>query len=131
MAELDGLPDVDLGSVVDDLKQQEKDAEVKEKKVNADRNELGQFKSKEDLLKSYKEIQGAYTTTTQRVKEIEAENKRLQEELELNQGAQSQYEMHPTNDRMQSDYEDPEIAVARQVNATLISLVLQEEQGKN
>jgi len=130
--EIDGLPDVDLHSVVDDLAKQEKDTPTGE--MNRPKSDevldLGQFKNPKDLLKSYKEVQGAFTNVTQSIKEKEAEIQRLQEELELSRGAQHPYQ-DPVVNQNYNSYEDPELTVARQVNQTLIANVLRKEESKN
>lgn len=47
--------------------------------------DLGQFKNPKDMLKSYKEIQGAFTRTTQELKELKEMNEKLKEQAELSQ----------------------------------------------
>jgi hypothetical protein len=50
-----------------------------------DNLDLGQFKNPQDMLKSYKEIQGAFTRTTQELKEIKEQNEKLKEQADISQ----------------------------------------------
>ena len=79
----DGIPDVDLASV--------------KAEVEAEAPDLGQFKTVEDQVKGYKELQGAFTRTSQeladlkksadpaQVEALQAELASLKEQQELSQ----------------------------------------------
>ena len=55
-----------------------------------DATDLGQFKTPEDMLKGYKEIQGAFTRTTQELKELKEANAKLKEDADMAQYAAPQ-----------------------------------------
>jgi len=137
MAEKDvsGIPDVDLTPIKAELEAQTKETD------------LGQFKTAEDLLKSYKEIQGAFTRVSQENKDLkkeganpeqvaalQAELESLKEQQELSQFEASQ----STGDSKSFDeswMESPEKTidqrVAEQVNLSRINDVLAEEDAAN
>jgi len=58
---------------------------VEPKPDKKDDLDLGQFKTPQDMLKSYKEIQGAFTRTTQELKEIKEQNEKLKEQADISQ----------------------------------------------
>jgi hypothetical protein len=80
--EINALPNTDLGNVLDDLK---KTGEP-QKTEQQEELDLAQFKNPRDLLKSYKEIQAAFTRVSQEnkgLKQTQAELASLREEMEL------------------------------------------------
>jgi len=128
MADDTGIPDVDLG----------------------DKPDLGQFKTPEDLLKSYKEIQAAFTRVSQenktlkeqggnpeKVAQLEQELASMREEAELMR-LQSQT---PANTQQgprsfdESWMESPEATIDQRVNEKLIQARIQDaldaEESKN
>jgi|TARA_Y100000034_G_scaffold66966_1_gene80819 hypothetical protein len=130
----DGLPDVDLGPVIDDLEKQQDQDQIDGKKDDKPRNELGQFKSQEDLLKGYKEVQGFSTKVSQENKELKSELVALKEQQELasfHQPAQPEQ----TADFDSAWMEDPEKAigqtVAEQIQLSGIQDVLADEDMKD
>jgi len=118
--DIQGLPDVDLSAVVKDIQDnQDKDTKVVEDAKLADEKlDLGQFKNPKDMLKSYKEIQAAFTRVSQ-------ENKLTK----LGVG-------HPIQQSQQQFYgdetgEDVDQKVMRLVTTQRIAEVLEEEAEKN
>ena len=105
--------------------------------------DLGQFKTAEDLLKSYKEIQGAFTRVSQENKtlaEQSAEMQSLKEELDSLKEQQQLASFQPPNQSRQRDFdeswmESPEDTinqrVAEQVNLARIEEVIQAEDLDN
>lgn len=143
--DIDGLPDVDLTPVLDDLAQQDKDQQTDQQTQqqaqttdaqtqtqHPDRNEFGQFKSKEDLLKGYKEVQAFGTTTSQENKQLKAKIAELENEIELSSGGQQfQTNQQQTTNFDESFVENPQLAIAEQVRVQRIAEILEEEQGEN
>jgi hypothetical protein len=146
MSKTDGLPDVDLGPVLDDLKQQDKDQQQQQQPQDTatqdqqqpaiehpDRNEFGQFKSKDELLTGYKELQGFSTRTSQENKSLKDKNTELERELELMRSGQSNYQP-PGQQQTNFDetfVENPQAAIAEQVRLQRIAEILEEEQVEN
>jgi hypothetical protein len=97
---------------------------------------IDQFKNKEALIKSYKEIQGAFTRTTQELKELKEANEKLKEQNEISQYRTPQNYQN-TNDIDFDDLivQDPRKAI-ESVNASTyrqmrIAEVLEELQDEN
>jgi hypothetical protein len=135
--ELKGLPDVDLGPVLDDLKAQQQEPPVKPQ-VEPPKQDLGQYKSPEEVLKAYKEIQGFATKVSQENKALKeqysSQLKELQEQLEYARMVQQQqpYVPPPQPQQMQQGFEEPlEMKIDRTVAVREIAGVLQDEQVKN
>jgi hypothetical protein len=136
MADDKSIPDVDLTPIKADL-----EAEVAENTET----DLGQFKSAEDLLASYKEIQGAFTRVSQENKSLKdggnpEEVQRLQAELNATKEQLELINLQPaqniaTKDFDESWMENPEATidqrVAKQVALARIDDVLGEEDVKN
>jgi hypothetical protein len=132
-SDVSGIPDVDLSSVKADLEGQA----TEEKGLD-----LGQFKSAEDLLKSYKEIQGAFTKVSQENKTLAeqvSETQRLKEELD-NLRQQQELSSYNTPTQTQKGFdeswmEDPEKTIAQtvqeQLNLARINDVLESEEAKS
>ncbi len=106
------------------------------------RNELGQFKSPDDLLKAYKEVQGFSTRMAQEKKVTEEKLAQLQERVELMQYQRpvSQQQQAPQEKDFDSLFiENPQQAVAgvamqavrSQIQTTRLAEVLDEENIKN
>ena len=129
------IPDVDLSGI--DLTQPEEE------------KDLAQFKSEQDLLKGYKEIQNAFTRVSQenkelkksggdpdRIAEMQREMQSLRDEAEMLR-LQSQTQNVPSANKSfdESWMESPELAidqrVAKQVAIARINDVLDEENVKN
>jgi len=136
------LSNLDLGAVVNDIQAQQADKEpVKEptQQQTTQDLDLGQFKNPKDLLKSYKEIQGAFTRITQEKKASEQKMKELEEQLELlkNNPAQQVYPppQVPQKAFDQQFMENPEAAIVQQISKVVatqrIAEVLEEEADKN
>jgi hypothetical protein len=105
--------------------------------------DLGQFKNPKDMLKSYKEIQAAFTKTTQENKQLKQAAEQAaeqaaaaQQERELMQNVQQQ----PAPTVQSQDFEtawmeDPQKAidarVVEQVNMARINDVVEEEKMKD
>lgn len=129
--DIQGIPDVDLGAIVEDLKNQEEEkaAKVEIKEIEEKKQDLAQFKTPEDLLKGYKELQGAYTRASQKNKELDAKIKDIEERMVLSQQQPVQQE-NPAqfNDQY---LENPHAAVQAAVLRQRIQETLEEEQEKN
>jgi len=135
MATEDGLPDVDLSPIVESLEREAQDkaqegadktaqADVKEK-VNED---LAQFKSPEDLLKSYKELQATFTRTSQHNKELESRMAELEEQIQLSRAAPP----NPQDPNFDTRYLDnPQAAIQQQYLTMRIVEVLEDEKEKD
>lgn len=127
---IEGLPDVDLSAIVADLKStQDKDQKV-EPKVEGKPQDLGQFKTTEDLLKSYKEIQAAFTRVSQDNKTTREQLAQLNEQLEL-----AKLGSTGTSQVIQNPNDDPEIALEQRIQKSVatqrVADVLEEEAEKN
>jgi hypothetical protein len=118
----DALKKVDLSPVLDDmLKDEDK---VKPPEEKGEELDLGQFKNPKDVLKSYKEIQGAFTRTTQENKSVKEENAKLKEQLELaNMTANYQAPM-PTGNETQDE-------TVKTFNVLRIAEILEEKNDEN
>ena len=140
--DVSGLPDVDLSPVMDQLKT---DTSQTTSTPPADDLDLGQFKNPKDMLKSYKEIQAAFTKTTQENKQLReaaakldamhAELERLKEERELAAQSAPQYQPQQSQDFESAWMEDPQRAidarVAEQVRIARIQDVIAEEEARD
>lgn len=145
--DLSGIPDVDLSGVKQDIQDQQ--AQSAQATGEQQQYDLAQFKTPEALLQGYKEIQAAYTKTSQELKalkekanperaaQLEAELAQMREKLE--QQELSSYRPQPSA-QQPKDFEnmwieDPEQAiaakVAEQVNIQRINDILAEEDAKN
>lgn len=142
--DINGLPDVDLDKVVADLESQNQDKEPETSAQEPKELDLGQFRNPKDLLKSYKEVQGAFTRVTQENKTLKQqmeEAQALKEELarlkEQQELSTYQAPVAPTSNKSFDDVwmENPEDAIKQKVmehvNTTRIEEVLQEEDMKN
>ncbi len=130
--DIKGLPDVDLGPIMDDLKKTASD--IKPEPTKQDEPlDLAQFKNPKDLLKSYKEIQAAFTRATQDTKSSREEIGRLQQELNT---MREQMEIarisQPTyQPQTQQDYSDPDVQLEQKIQTLRIADILEEEAEKN
>lgn len=79
-SELDGIPNVDLSPIVNQLRQETNEAKPEQKPAGV---ESTPFKKEEDLVKGYKEIQGFATKVSQENKALKEEMARLQEERNI------------------------------------------------
>ena len=127
--DIKGIPDVDLGQVIDQLKETtDKDAVVdKKREGKADDFDLGQFKNPKDLLKSYKEIQAAFTKYAQENKSYKEQLAQAHEELELAKLGAGQTQ--------QSNYDPQDETIEQRINRTVatqrIAEILEEEAEVN
>ena len=117
-------------------------APEKPSKTAQPRNELGQFKTSDDLLKGYKEIQGAFTRMAQEKKQTEEQLAQLQEQLDLMRYRQPvvTQQAPPQGKNFDSQFiENPEQAVTtiaqqtvrQQIHTARLAEVLEDEQAKN
>jgi len=134
-----GLPNVDLNAVLDDLKTQDQDKDQTQQ-PKTDTGNLAQFKTPDDVLKAYKEIQGFSTKVSQENKQLKAATEQLQAELaKLKEERElaGYKQMTPSQQKSFDDawMEDPEQAinlrVAEQVNMARIQDVLEQEDEKD
>jgi len=120
MDELKGIPDVDLTSVIEDL---EKTASPKEPQ----KQDLGQFKTVEDVMKGYKEVQGFATKVSQENKTLKEQMQALQEQNELAR-LSSQQTYYPQQQQQEPTLEQN---IDRIVAVREIANVLEEEAETN
>jgi hypothetical protein len=133
------LSDLDLNAVAKDIQgQQEKEpvAEPKvEPKAEPQELDLGQFKNPKDLLKSYKEIQAAFTRVTQENKLTKNQIAELQEQVELARAAANRPPQEPQKRFDEAFVENPEAAINQRIAQTVmtqrIAEILEEESEKN
>jgi hypothetical protein len=139
--DLQGLPDVDLTPVLDSLEQSapKEEPSVRTETKPTEELDLGQFKNPKDLLKSYKEIQAAFTRVTQENKshkEKEIELAQLREQVELlRSSANRPIHQEPQKRFDEAFVENPEAAIQQRITQTVmtsrIAEVLEEEAEKN
>jgi len=140
--EIQGLPDVDLTPVINDIEKtasEQKPETTESKQAPAEELDLGQFKNPKDLLKSYKEIQAAFTRVTQENKshkEKELELAQLREQVELlRSSANRPIHQEPQKRFDEAFVENPEAAIQQQITRTVmtsrIAEVLEDEADKN
>jgi hypothetical protein len=139
--DIQGLPDVDLTPVLDSLEQSapKEEPSVRTETKPTEELDLGQFKNPKDLLKSYKEIQAAFTRVTQENKshkEKELELAQLREQVELlRSSANRPIHQEPQKRFDEAFVENPEAAIQQQITRTVmtsrIAEVLEEEAEKN
>ena len=140
MEDTNGLPDVDLGLIEEDLKNQaEEKSQLEEKPVEKpvekepkEKKNLAQFKSEAELLKAYKELQGAFTRTSQENKDLKAiteELKTLKEQISLSQQQTFTPEMPANFDEQY--IENPHKAIQDAVLFNRVQEVLEDEQESN
>lgn len=138
-----GLPDVDLTGVVNDLEKTQKETQVSQPQIpdiESDKLWTETFKKNpQNILKSYRELQAAFTKTVQEKKAFEEQamrTKELEEQLEIekmkvNIPQQSFVPQNFTEDLSNN----PELAIEKKVESAVatreIINVLQEEDQKN
>jgi hypothetical protein len=131
------LSNLDLSAAVKDIQeQQEKEPEPKaEQKAEPQELDLGQFKNPKDLLKSYKEIQAAFTRVTQENKLTKQQISELQEQVELARAAANRPPQEPQKRFDEAFVENPEAAINQRIAQTVmtqrIAEILEEESEKN
>lgn len=140
MDELKGIPNVEgLEQLVQSTMEQPK-SEEKPVVKETENFDLGQFKNPKDLLKSYKEIQGYTTKTSQENKELREQLKQMEEHVRLMQvHVQPQVQQPQQQDFDTQFINNPKQAIDNVVNQRVqetlrtatIQDVLMEEQAKN
>lgn len=107
----------------------------KDKNETEQAPDLGQFKTVDDLLKSYKEIQGAFTRVSQSNKEYEQRMAELEERLSVLSEQQKAPVANTNKSFDESWMENPEMTIDQRVemklNMARIEDVLAEEDAKN
>lgn len=138
--ELDNaLSDLDLAAAAKDIQgQQDKEPVVEPKsepKAEPQELDLGQFKNPKDLLKSYKEIQAAFTRVTQENKLTKQQIGELQEQVELARAAANRPPQEPQKRFDEAFVENPEAAINQRIAQTVmtqrIAEILEEESEKS
>lgn len=131
------LSNLDLTAVVKDI-QGEQDKEPVKEPVEPNKPEefdLGQFKNPKDLLKSYKEIQAAFTRVTQENKLTKQQIGELQEQVELARAAANRPVQEAQRRFDEAFVENPEAAINQKIAQTVmtsrIAEVLEEEAEKS
>ena len=96
---------------------------------------LGQFKTPEDLLKAYKEIQGAFTKVTQENKTYQEQLRQINEQMQLSRiGTPPPQQQEPTDfDTLfiRNPQQAIQAVVGQQIRTQTIQEVLVEEETKN
>jgi len=134
--ETKGLPDVDLSPIIDDLEKTASQKEIpqqqQQQQPQQQRNEFGQFKSPEEVLKGYKEVQSFATKVSQENKTLKEQLQSMQEQIELARLSQQQQTYYPQQQQQMSQQEPTlEQNIDRIVAVREISNVLEEEAEKN
>lgn len=145
--DIQGLPDVDsnqLAAMIDQnstpdkvqgVAQQNQEPIVDQQPSGEPEIDLAQFKNPKDLLKGYKEVQGAFTRTSQENKALKDQLSQINERLEMSalqqplpvqQQARSFDEMFVENPEKAID-----IAVEQKLHFARIADVLESEANKN
>lgn len=135
--DVSGIPDVELGPIMDDLKNQqdeEKPTKIETKPVTQDvkqdiKKDLAQFKNEDDLLASYKNLQGAYTKTSQQNKNLEAKITELQEQISLSRDTSINMQPDPAFDDTFGENAGQSIHTA--ILTSRIAEILEEIQDAN
>ncbi len=132
--EIKGIPDVDLTPIMDQIEETQT-KEPKELKIDKPRNKYGQFTKKDgtldedNLLKSYKEIQGFATKVSQENKQTKEQMAQIQEQLELAKYQPPVYQQQQQyqQDTAQIDDNNP----MKVFGIMRVAEVLEEEKEKN
>jgi hypothetical protein len=131
----DALSNLDLSAVTQELEVKQDKEPVKEETKSTEEYDLGQFKNPKDLLKSYKEIQAAFTRVTQENKSTKAQIAELKDQVELSRAAVSRQPQEPQKRFDEAFVENPEAAIQQQITRTVVTSriaeVLEEEAEKN
>lgn len=137
MDETKGLPDVDLSGVIKDIEKTASTVQREVPKPEGQPLDLGQFKSPEEVLKGYKEVQAFATKVSQENKALKEQQQALAEQLELAKMASQQQYIPPqyvqpqTNQYGQQMEEPIEAKIDRTVAIREIAGVLEDEADKN
>ena len=149
--ELNGLPNIpDLDRIAEESKSEKGQKEVSEAAAqNPPREELdlAQFKTPQDLLKSYKELQGFSTKASQERAQLKEEVEKLKQEVELARMATPQIPQYPQYQTPQQQpktfddmfIENPQAAIeavvqqrlSQEIQVGRIQDILEEEKAKN
>jgi len=133
------LSNLDLSAAVKDIQEQQEKEPVTETKAESKAEpqelDLGQFKNPKDLLKSYKEIQAAFTRVTQENKLTKNQIAELQEQVELARAAANRPPQEPQRRFDEAFVENPEAAINQRIAQTVmtqrIAEILEEESEKS
>jgi len=137
--DIEGLPNVDVSAVVKDIQDNlpKEEKPVKPETAKPEELDLGQFKNPKDLLKSYKEIQAAFTRVTQERKSKDEQIAQMQQEMELLKTSATHRSVvqEPQKRFDEAFVENPEAAIqqkiAQTVMTTRIAEILEEESDKD
>ena len=124
--EIKGIPDVDLTPIIDQLEKEDTKQDQQQPQPQQQRNEYGQFKSPEEVLRGYKEVQSFATKVSQENKALKEQMQALQEQNELAR-LSSQQTYYP----QQQQEPTLEQNIDRIVAVREIANVLEEEAEKN
>ena len=91
--------------------------------------DLAQFKTPEALLKSYKELQGAFTKKSQEYKALEAKQQELEEQIQLSRTPVASPQADPQFD--DNFIDNPQMAIQQAILRQRVVEILEEEQDKN
>ena len=131
------LPDVDLTPMMGDIEKaisqkepQQQEPQQTQQVQHQQRNEFGQFKSPEEVLKGYKEVQSFATKVSQENKTLKEQMQQLQEQIELAR-LSSQQTYYPSQQQQIQQEPSLEQNIERIVATREIANVLEEEADRN
>lgn len=142
MDDMKGLPDVDLSPIIKDIEKTASESQPQQvKEPEGKPQDLAQFKSPEELLRGYKELQAYATKVSQENKAIREQSQKelaeIKERMELSALQQQQQYIPPQYVQPQMNQygqpvEEPlEVKIDRTVAIREIAGVLEEEADKN
>ena len=126
--DIKGLPNVDLGPVIDDL---QKDQQQQRQDQPPQKEGFGQFKTAEDVLKSYKEVQGYATKVSQENKTLKEQMASLQEQFEIAKLGQTTQQVYQQQPQYAGGEEPIEVKIQKAVLIQGMEGVLEEEAEKD
>ena len=141
-SDIEGIPDVDLTPIMDDLKEQTQgDQPGNSSDTNTQNQEptqtdvkkevqrdLAQFKDEQALLKGYKELQAFATKTSQENKMLKAKIQEVEEQISLSQVPSQPAQIPGFEERY---VDDPQGAIQEAVLLQRTTEILEDEQEKD
>ena len=133
MDDMKGIPDVDLSPIIDDLEKDstQREPQQQQQQPQQQRNEFGQFKSPEEVLKGYKEVQSFATKVSQENKALKEQMQSLNVQIEL--ARLSQQQTYYPQQQQQQQQQEPTLEqnIDRIVAVHEIANVLEEQAEAN
>ena len=130
----DAVKGLDFGPVIEDLEKTNQEENQDQQKVELQKTDTGeldlaQFKNPKDLLKSYKEIQAAFTRVSQdnkNYKIMEQQLAEMKEQLELARLAQQAPQPQQQRSFNETYQENPEMAIEQRIQQTVATTRIAE-----